>query len=173
MFPKIPLAFLSVYIYNVAMNFEANRKKILEELQRNKSRKKSHQTRSAADFTASSSTDSIKVPVVLFGQKSPFMINLVHSLANRCIPTQMTDVDTAVDFIAEKSIPHLIIDIDPPSDYHLGVNLLTVVKSVASRVNVFVCTRDIHSQQAQSLEKHGCALLEKPLSMPQLLQFLT
>ncbi|MBN1756678.1 MAG: hypothetical protein JW863_00070 [Chitinispirillaceae bacterium] len=153
------------------MNFEANRKKILEELQRNKSRKKVHHAKSATDFTGASTSQ--KIPVVVFGQKSPFLINLLHSLGSRCEPTPMTDVDTAVDFIMEKSIPHLIIDIDPPSDYHLGVNLLTVVKSVSSSLNIFVCTKDIHSQQAHSLEKHGCTLLEKPLSIPTLMTYLT
>ncbi len=155
------------------MNFEANRKRILEELQRNKSRKKVHSSIPAPNLSVSPENGHTKVPVVLFGKKSPFMINLLHSLSSRCEPALMDDVDTAVDFIMEHAIGHLIIDIDPPSDYHLGVNLLTIVKTVSASVNVFVTTGDSNSQQARSLQNHGCTLLEKPLSTPALLRYLT
>ena len=158
------------------MNFEANRKKILEELQRQKSRKKVTTSRkpSAVELSGTTSgTPGQKIPVAIFGVKSPFMINLLHLLSSRCETTLMNDVDTTVDFIADHSINHLIIDIDPPSDYHLGVNLLTIVKTVSASVNVYVTTRDINSQQARSLQHHGCALLEKPLSTPVLLSYLT
>lgn len=155
------------------MNFEANRKKILEDLQRSK-RKKLHSSRAASgvDYSIQAGNGREKVPVALFGKKSPFFINLEHALANRCVPTLKDDVDKMVDFIEEKSINHLIIDIDPPSDYHLGVNLLTIVKSLSSTINVFVCTRDINSQQSQVMQNHGCALLEKPVSIPQLIGYI-
>lgn len=156
------------------MDFEANRRKILEDIRKKQRDKKVVSAAKAA--VASSLTEPVrssgKENVVLFGQKSLFLNNLVASLSSIYTVTVFYDVDKATDFISEKGIKFVLIDIDPPSDYHVAANFLTVVKTVSPGTLDFVCTKDKTDSRARSLASYGGVILEKPISIPEIKRYI-
>lgn len=160
--------------YNANMDFEANRRKILEDLKKQKDRKKVSSCKPASvPVNADPQKKDAKEHIVIFGQKTPFLSNLVSSLSSIYKVDPMYDVDKTTDFITEHGIRHVIIDIDPPSDYHHAANLLTVVKSIASDIQLYICTKDRNDTRARALFSHGGTILDKPVSIAELKRYIT
>ena len=160
------------------MNFEANRKKILADLQRKKSLKrieqKAHTRLSSTSGIADAdpSEKKSRLPVALFGNKGFFINNFTSSLSGTYKVSCFSDVDMTINYMMDNSVKHLIVDIDPPSDYHLGVNLFTVAKSIGAGITIIVCTMNVEDSRALSLSDHGCIVLQKPISIPDLSKYI-
>lgn len=160
------------------MNFEANRRKILENLQKQKSTRGSSYrpaTRSkpiaqSVQPTIAKSTHAIVVCV--FGKKSLFMKNLVNTLARNYMVSLYDEMEVAIDFSVSNNVVCVILDIDPPSDYHMAINVLTAVKTLLPEVKLLVCTKDRNDSRARSMVDHGCLVLEKPVSSPEIMRFI-
>lgn len=155
------------------MNFEANRQRILEDLKKKRDRKKVSAAKPVTQYTESSARSSEKQHVALFAQKSLFVNNIVASLSQVFKVSTFFDVDKATDFILENAVKYVVVDIDPPSDYHQAANLLTVVKSLASGAIIFVCTKDKDDSRARTLFSHGGIIIQKPVSIPDLVELMT
>jgi len=156
------------------MNFEANRRKILEDLRRQREHKKSAGAKVPGQQFAQFGTlkKNDKERIAIFAEKSLFLNNLVSSLSHSFQIDSFVDVDKAMDFIVEKNIRFVIIDIDPPSDYHQAANFLTVVKSLVAGAIIFVCTKDKNESRARTLFTHGGIIIEKPVSIPELIELM-
>lgn len=153
------------------MNFEANRKKMLEDLRKQKDGKKVFPTKSSY-IPNDAHKEREKDTIVIFAQKSLFLSNLIASLGPMYKIELLYDVDKATDFIVEHGVKHVVVDIDPPSDYHNAANFLTVVKTVSAQTTIFVCTKDKNDSRARALSSHGGVILAKPLSIPELAEYI-
>jgi DNA-binding NtrC family response regulator len=160
------------------MTFEENRRKILYDLRRQKSIKraklKAHNFSHTSSVGDESHIDekSERTTVVIFGEKGPFLNNFISALSNLYTVSHFTDVDKAVDYMMDNGVKYLIIDIDPPSDYHQGVNLFTVASSVSSEIKIIICSSDKEDSRARSLSDHGCIVLQKPISIPEVAKYI-
>lgn len=161
------------------MDFEANRRKILADLRDAKLRKKASAYRSSSRSNPAEAAETEKKTphpsLVVFGNKSLFVNNLVSTLKNSGFTVRQfsDDVDKTADFLLENSIRHVLIDIDPPSEYHEAVNLLAVVRSLVPNACMIIYTKDIEDSRARSLQDHGGVVLEKPFSLQDLYRTIT
>ena len=159
------------------MDFEANRRKILADLRQAKLKKKASAYRSSHYQNTEQVENEKKVvhpPVVVFGEKGLFVNNLLSSLTNSSFQVErFFDVDKTADYLLENGIRHVLIDIDPPSDYHQAVNLLAVVKSLIADACMIIYTKDGQDSRARLLEDHGGIILEKPFSFQELFRYIS
>lgn len=160
------------------MDFEANRRKILSDIRQAKLRKKASAYRGSKHHINNEQIETEKKavhpPLVVFGEKGLFVNNLISSLTNSAFQVKrFFDVDKTVDYMLENGIQYVLIDIDPPSDYHQAVNLLSVVRSLITDACMIIYTKDIHDSRARSLEDHGGTILEKPFSLQDLFHLLS
>lgn len=159
--------------YNHLMNFEANRRKILEDIKRQRIRKKVSTAKHPSKyFNESAQINNGKQRVAVFGNKSLFLNNLIASLSHAYTIEVFNDVDKATDYIVEKAVKFVIIDIDPPSEYHCAATLLTVLKTLCADALLFICTKDKNESRAKALFLHGGIILEKPISIPDFIEFM-
>jgi hypothetical protein len=155
------------------MNFEANRRKLMEDLKKQRDRKKIVPGKPSTPYVYHDQGAGLtKEIIVIFALKSFFMNNLAASLGQKYKFEIHYDVDKAIDFIIEHGVKFVIIDIDPPSDYHNAANFLTVAKTTSTNVMMFVCTKDKDASQARSLENYGGIILGKPVSIPEITEYL-
>jgi len=156
------------------MNFEANRKRILDDLKKQRDRKKVSAAKPVMHYTEGGAAKSAdKQFVAIFAQKSLFVNNIVASLSQQFKVEVFFDVDKTTDYVLENRVKFVIVDIDPPSDYHQAANLLTVIKTLAAGVIFFVCTKDKDDSRAKALFSHGAFIVQKPVSIPELVELMS
>jgi two-component SAPR family response regulator len=159
------------------MDFEVNRRNVLADLRDAELRKKASSCRNASRLNAAETVEAEKKtsypPVVVFGNESLFVNNLVSTLKNTgfTIKQFSDDIDKTADYLPENGIHHVLIDIDLPSDYHQAVNLLVVVKSLIADACLIIYIKDVEDSRTRSLNDHGGVVLEKPFSLQDLYKY--
>jgi hypothetical protein len=115
------------------------------------------------------SPDTVKV--VLFGTDCPFMHSMIEMLRKETVIAFLSDPEKMITFCMDHPIPNVIIDIDPPSDYHLVMDAFASVRILLPDTRVFACSSRKNSIEVEHMKMHGAKILDKPILRKQVLQF--
>ena len=111
------------------------------------------------------------VRVVLFGTECPFIHSMIEMLRKETVIAFLSDPEKMITFCMDHPIPNVIIDIDPPSDYHLVMDAFASVRILLPDTRIFACSSRKNSIEVEHMKMHGATILDKPILRKQVHQF--
>jgi hypothetical protein len=113
------------------------------------------------------------VKVVLFGAECPFIHSMIEMLRTETVIAFLSDPEKMITFCMDHPIPNVIIDIDPPSDYHVVMDAFASVRILLPETRIFACSSRKSSIEVEHMKMHGATILDKPILRKQVHQFCT
>jgi hypothetical protein len=133
-------------------DFDKNKKELLDRLEA--MRQKVKDEAFARDSAA----------IVVFAQKSPFIEGLVKTLEKKHLVRFFFNVDEACSFCIDHKSAHVILDMDPPTDWKMSTDVFTTVKTVNPGARFILCTKTPGSTEVQTLAAQKAEVLALPFS---------
>ena len=165
------------------MNFEHNRKTILEELNKRKrehvikrkvnSAKQRLMGERQHDSSNTDGTEKKRKKIMVFGKKSYFIRGIVEGLKNSYDVISFEDHEKACDFCINNSISYIFLDMDAPTDWKESTDLFTTTKMINNNVEMYLMTMDEYSTPVQTLVEKGGIVMKKPISVDELNNYLS
>jgi hypothetical protein len=115
------------------------------------------------------SPDAVKV--VLFGIECPFVHSMIEMLRTETVIAFLSDPEKMITFCMDHPIPNVIIDIDPPSDYHVVMDAFASVRILLPDTRIFACSSRKSSIEVEHMKMHGATILDKPILRKQVVHF--
>ncbi|MGD9202269.1 MAG: hypothetical protein PVI26_11945 [Chitinispirillia bacterium] len=165
------------------MDFEQNRKAMLEELNKQKRERvikrkvdSAKQRLGGERQNNVSYTDGAvkkRKKIMIFGKKSYFIRGIVQGLQNSYDVTSFENHEKACDFCINNSISYVFLDMDEPTDWKESTDLFTTTKMMNKNVEMFLMTSDEFSTPVQTLVEKGGIVIKKPISVNELYGYLS
>jgi hypothetical protein len=147
----------------VKVNFEKNRKELLEKI--DIIRHTAHKNQPVQE--AASTAD-----IVLFGEKTPFLDSLVEILDPKCVVKSFSNAEEAITYCLDNSLQKIILDMDPPTDWKMATDVFTTIRTINIGVQFILCTKSPQSTPVEILRAQRAEVLCKPFGVDALFQTL-
>ncbi len=160
-----------------SMNFEKNRKELLEQLSHRR-RDKSTQRKSASAKSATKSkptvsqeagpSKKIRKNILLYGLDSIFLRNILQTLKSTYSVSSFDNSDDACKSCLDNNISDVLLDMDTPTDWKMSTDVFTTVRTLHPDVKFYLFTKDRRSVPVQTLVAQGGILMPKPVHFEEL-----
>ena len=163
------------------MDFEQNRRKMMDELAKRKRETAVNRRISSAkkvsasgDFVPSESIGSgpRKPVVAVYGAESFFMRGFLAGLKSGNEVIYSTKHEDVIDYAIENDVDAVVIDMDAPTDWKMSTDVFTTIRMMKNDLPFFICTLSPNPVSVQTLTARGGVLLKKPVDVQQLSQML-
>ncbi len=124
-----------------------------------------------SENTIQTSEESAKPKVVLYGSVKLFLGTIKSILSAYCEVFEYSDDEKATDFIFEKHIPIVIMDMDPPNDWKKCHDLFTTGKTMYPDIEYIVFHKEKSiATEIEMLKAQGAQVMNKPINQMELIQ---
>jgi hypothetical protein len=157
--------------------FESKRQEMMRELSKRRrdnavARKVANMQKQVTEQTPVLVTPVEKKRVAVYGADSFFIKNFITTLKLTNEVVYNSDVEKLITLVMDTGIENIAIDLDPPTDWKMAVDVFTTTKTVNSTAVFYACTKDPTWVQARTLEKQGALILKKPIDFDHLYKIM-
>jgi DNA-binding NarL/FixJ family response regulator len=134
------------------INFEKNKKELLEKLEALKKKSKEE------DLQKQKNT------VVIFAKSSLFIEGLKDALKRKYFIKHFENSEEASNFCISNNINKIILDMDSPTDWRDATDVFTTVKTIKPDVRIIISTKEPQQIPVKTLQQKGACVLKVPFS---------
>ncbi|RPJ57847.1 MAG: hypothetical protein EHM12_08755 [Dehalococcoidia bacterium] len=154
------------------MDFEQTRREVLNNLLKMKKEKRpatpiaSPQKKPAVQpgNVSTAGDPAQKKQILIYGKESLFIKNTIQELKSRYIVTCFNDEEKACACCIDSGISHVLLDMDPPTDWRMATDVFTTIKTQKPDVHFILFTKKTTSVEVKTLANQGAAIIAKPVS---------
>lgn len=103
------------------------------------------------------------VKMVIYAAPTPLTDSLVSALSHETVITAFEDPERLISFCSKYQIKFVLLDLDPPSDFHIALDIFSALKIIDSSITFFACAKRISPKEKQYLLKNEVSIIEKPI----------
>jgi hypothetical protein len=103
------------------------------------------------------------VQIVLYAAPSPFTDSLVIMFSKETVIASFDEPEKTITFCFDNQTKFLMMDLDPPSDSHLILDVFSAIKILKPDTTFFAFTKRVNSPEKDYLHKNGVVIIEKPV----------
>ncbi len=147
---------------------------LLEIIERNRwnvVKKKAVEEQEEEVFEESENTVDISardVQLVLYAAESPLRDSLIAMFSKEIVITAFDDPEKIITFCCDYHTKFIMMDLDPPSDSKLALDVFSALSIMRTDIVFFACTGKINTTDKIYLIKNGVNVLEKPILRKQI-----
>jgi hypothetical protein len=113
-----------------------------------------------------------KKRIAVYGADSFFIKNFITTLKLTNEVVYNSDVEKLITLVMDTGIENIAIDLDPPTDWRMAVDVFTTTKTVNPTAVFYACTKDPTWVQARTIEKQGALIIKKPVDFDHLYKIM-
>lgn len=157
--------------------FESKRQEMMRELSKRRrdnavNRKVANMQKQVTDQASVLITHVEKKRIAVYGADSFFIKNFITTLKLTNEVIYNSDVEKLITLVMDSDILNIAIDMDPPTDWRMAVDVFTTTKTVNPNAVFYACTKDPTWVQARTLEKQGALIIKKPVDFDHLYKIM-
>ncbi len=108
------------------------------------------------------------VKIVLYAAPSPLTNSLVAMFRKETVISVFDDPEKLISFCSKYLTQYVMMDLDPPSNSHMALDVFTALRIINQNITFFACTKHVNSKEKEYLIKNGVNILEKPILRKQI-----
>jgi hypothetical protein len=109
--------------------------------------------------------------LVLFGAESAFIRSIIEMFNTVTTIAHFDNPENMITFCLDHAIQAIILDIDPPTDVHIVMDVFASLKMLLPISKIFVCSSRKKSLEVEHFKIFGATILEKPFLRKQVQLF--
>ena len=109
-----------------------------------------------------------KKQIVIYGKESLFLKNLIRGLKSHYVITSFDNEEKAYCYCIDNEIMHVLLDMDPPTDWRMATDVFTTIKTQKPDVHCILFTKKVTSVEVKRLVNQGAVIIVKPVSFEEL-----
>jgi hypothetical protein len=158
--------------------FESKRQEMMRELSKRrrdnvvKRKVANMQKQSPNDQSSVSIVPSEKKRIAVYGADSFFIKNFIATLKLTNDVVYDSDVEKLIGMVMDSGILNIAVDMDPPTDWRMAVDVFTTIKTVNPTAVFYACTKDPSWVQARTIENQGALIIKKPVDFDHLYKIM-
>jgi hypothetical protein len=157
--------------------FESKRQEMMRELSKRRrdnavNRKIANMQKQVTETTPVLVTPDEKKRIAVYGADSFFIKNFITTLKLTNEVVYNSDVEKLITMVMDTGILNIAIDMDPPTDWKMAIDVFTTIKTVNPNAVFYACTKDPTWVQARTIEKQGALIIKKPVDFDHLYRIM-
>lgn len=152
------------------MDFEQNRREILDklaEMRKDKKRRQPPPLKSGPSRTTKRqkepASEKVRKEIIFYGKMSLFLKNMIRTLTSTYTVSCFDNQDTACTYCIDNDISCILLDMDEPTDWKMSTDVFTTIKTLNPNVKFLLFAKKLNSTPVQTLISQGAIPFSKPV----------
>lgn len=162
------------------MDFEKNRREVLQQLskmrQSKKGTKKAFTKKPGQKVSFSGDQVTIsqkeKKEIILFAKQSVFIRNLLQTLSSSYSVVHLDNPEKACDHCLDHNCTAVLLDMDEPTDWKMSHDVFTTIRTINTDITFILLTKNSRVVPVKTLSAHGAAVVLKPVNFEELKSYI-